>query len=110
MEARYLLILLLAGCTVIGHQKVEGWPKLVVTEHHVPHHEMRDQCVPYVPWGSSPEACAVINLDKRTCDVWFSADFPPPPAFVKHERYHCEGYDHVGSDTLQKALKQWQQK
>jgi hypothetical protein len=91
---RYAVILavlsqLLGACTIIGHEKVEGWPKLTVIEHYVPHREMRDRCVPYTPWGSSPEACAEFNLAARTCNLYFSADFPPPAFFVKHERMHC---------------------
>lgn len=112
METRnYLIALaLLAGCTVMGHEKVEGWPDLTVVEHYVPHHEMRDICVPYTPWGMSPEACADINLTTGFCDIWYSADFPPQCFIIKHERMHCEGYDHVGSTQLKDTLKQWQQK
>jgi hypothetical protein len=101
------LFLLLGGCTTIGHQKVEGWPQLTVIEHHVPHYVMRDRCVKYAPWGTSPEACAEFNLEARTCNIWFSADFPPPPAFVKHERMHCEGYDHVGETQMRDFLARY---
>ena len=107
---RYAVILavasqLLAGCTVIGHQKVEGWPQLTVVEHYVPHHEMRDRCAKYAPWGSSPEACAEFNLASRRCDLYFSADFPPPEFFVKHERMHCDGYDHEGETHMRDFLQ-----
>jgi hypothetical protein len=101
-------ILFLAGaCTTVGHEKVAGWPKLEVVEHYVPHHEMRDRCVKYAGWGMSPEACAEFNLAEMRCDIWFSADFPPPPAFVKHERMHCEGYDHVGETNMRDFLAGW---
>ena len=107
---RYAVILavlsqLLGACTIIGHEKVEGWPKLTVIEHYVPHHEMRDRCVPYTPWGSAPEACAEFNLAERTCNLYFSADFPPPAFFVKHERMHCDGYDHVGETQMRDFLQ-----
>jgi hypothetical protein len=102
-----ILILFLGGCTTIGHQKVEGWPQLTVIEHHVPHYVMRDHCVKYAPWGSSPEACAEFNLEARTCEIWFSADFPPPPAFVTHERMHCDGYDHVGQTQMRDFLARY---
>src|SRR4051794_1366811 len=49
-----VLTCVLASCTAIGHQKVDGWPKLEVREHHVPHAEMRDRCAKYAPWGSAP--------------------------------------------------------
>ena len=102
-----LFPLLLGACTVIGHQKVEGWPQLTVIEHHVPHHVMRDRCVKYAPWGSSPEACAEFNLAERRCDLWFSADFPPLPTFVEHERMHCDGYDHVGESNMRDFLARY---
>lgn len=110
METRNCLVILalLAGCTVIGHEKVEGWPKLNVVEHYVPHAEMRDHCVGATPWWGSPEACADINLLTETCDLWFSADFPPQAFIVKHERMHCDGYDHVGDTQLKDHLQQWQ--
>jgi len=100
----FLGISLLGACTTIGHEKVEGWPQLTVVEHYVPHHVMRDRCVKYTPWGSSPEACAEFNLAEARCDLWFSADFPPPQAFIEHERMHCAGYDHVGESNMRDFL------
>jgi hypothetical protein len=101
------LFLFLGACTTIGHEKVEGWPQLTVVEHYVPHHVMRDRCVKYTPFGSSPEACAEFNLAERRCDLWFSADFPPPKAFIEHERMHCAGYDHVGETNMRNFLAAW---
>ena len=63
------LVLALSGCSVVGHQKVDGWPELTVTEHHVPHAEMRDRCAKYMPAFASPEACAEFNLAASTCDM-----------------------------------------
>jgi hypothetical protein len=100
-----ILLLFLGACTTVGHEKVDGWPQLTVVEHYVPHHVMRDRCVKYSPFGTSPEACAEFNLVERRCDIWFSADFPPPAAFVKHERMHCEGYDHVGETNMHSFLR-----
>ena len=102
-----LFLLFLPACTIIGHQKVEGWPQLTVIEHHVPHAAMRDRCAKYAPWGSSPEACAEFNLAERTCTLWFSADFPPPAFFVRHERMHCEGYDHLGETSMRDFLARY---
>jgi len=99
-----LFLLFLNGCTMIGHRKVEGWPQLAIHEHYVPHAQMRDRCVKYAPWGTSPEACAEFNLAERRCDLWFSADFPPPAFFVKHERMHCDGYDHEGETNMHDFL------
>jgi hypothetical protein len=98
-----LLAVLLAGCTAIGHERVAGWPRLEIVEHHVPHAEMRDRCARYTGFGMSPEACAEFDLVNRKCHIWYSADFPPQPFIVEHERLHCAGYDHAGS----KAMANW---
>ena len=100
-----LFLLFLGACTTIGHEKVEDWPQLAVHEHYVPHHVMRDRCVKYTSWGMSPEACAEFNLVERRCDIWFSADFPPPKAFIEHERLHCAGYDHTGETNMRAFLQ-----
>lgn len=93
------------GCTTIdAHAKVEGWPELRVIEHHVPHHVMRDRCAKYVAFGAYPEACAEWNLIERTCNIWFSADFPPSKSVIEHERLHCAGYDHIGSTYMRDFL------
>jgi hypothetical protein len=92
------------GCTAIGHARVEGWPTLEVVEHHVPHHVMRDRCAPY---GTAPLACAVFDLPARTCTLWFSVDFPPADWVLRHERMHCEGYDHVGETNMHDFLHRY---
>jgi hypothetical protein len=102
-----LFPLFLGACTSVGHEKVEGWPDLMVIEHYVPHHEMRDRCVKYAAPGLSPEACAEFNLVERRCDIWYSADFPPPQAFIKHERLHCQGYDHEGESNMREFLARY---
>jgi hypothetical protein len=102
-----LFLLFLPACTMIGHEKVENWPQLTIYEHHVPHHVMRNVCVKYAPWGMSPEACAEFNLAERRCDLWFSADFPPPAFMVRHERMHCEGYDHEGETNMRDFLARY---
>ena len=77
-----LLAAILCGCSTIGHEKVAGWPELRIVEHHVPNNVMRDRCVKYVGFGMSPEACAEFNFAAGVCDIWFSADFPPPAYVV----------------------------
>lgn len=107
---RYLFLLaaLLAGCTTIdSHERVEGWPKLEIVEHYVPHAEMRDRCSKYVGFGMSPEACSEFDLMARKCHIWFSADFPPQAFIVRHEHLHCAGYDHPGSTAMQQYLEQY---
>ena len=101
----FLGVSLLQACTTIDkHEQVAGWPQLTVYEHYVPHHVMRDRCVKYTAFGASPEACAEFNLAERRCDLWFSADFPPPKAYIEHERLHCAGYDHVGETNMRDFL------
>jgi hypothetical protein len=92
------------GCSVVGHERVVGWPALTIIEHQVPHAQMRERCAPYVPFGSSPEACAEFDLAARTCMLWFSADFPPSAWVIEHERLHCAGYDHIGSTSMARYL------
>jgi hypothetical protein len=99
---------LAAGCSVIGHEPVAGWPALEIVEHHVPHAQMRDRCARYVGFGSNPEACAEFDLAAGKCHIWFSADFPPQRFIVQHERLHCAGYDHIGSTAMQRYLGRYQ--
>jgi hypothetical protein len=99
------LLVALAACTVVGHRRAEGWPQLKVTEHHVANSVMRDKCARYVGFGVSPIACSEFNLVAATCDIWLSADFPPPQTVVEHERLHCAGYDHIGGNTMTQAVR-----
>lgn len=96
--------LLASGCTVVGHERVEGWPELRIVEHHVPHQAMRERCMPYAHWSMSPEACAEFHLATGECHLWFSADFPPSREIVEHEYLHCRGFDHVGQRTMADIL------
>lgn len=98
-------VIYLASCTVVSHEKVEGWPQLAVIEHHVPHAEMRDRCARYTAFGMPPEACAEFDLARGECHIWLSADFPPQGWIVEHERLHCAGYDHIGSNYLRSILR-----
>ena len=107
-RAYVLLAALLSACTTIEHQRVEGWPKLEIVEHYVPHREMQDRCVRYVGFGMAPEACAEFDLAARKCHIWYSADSPPLSFVRKHEHLHCAGYDHVGSTAMQQFLTQHQ--
>jgi hypothetical protein len=98
-----LLAMTLGACTPIGEQRVPDWPELQMVEHYVPHNEMRNRCSQYTGFFTSPEACAEFDFVNRRCDVWFSADFPPPEFIVTHEHRHCLGYEHAGEDDLAKA-------
>lgn len=102
-----LLGLALAGCAAIdAHTPTQGWPDLMPIEHHVSNAEMRDRCGVFLPVWSSPEGCAVFKFQDHECHIYVSADFPRQ-AVLEHERLHCKGYDHVGSDDMQKMLADW---
>lgn len=106
-----LALLLLSGCSLmLEPEPVPGWPRLETTVHMVPTAEMRDVCATGSPWLNlgMVDACAVIRLDKRTCDVWLNADLPPPGYVVDHEFGHCEGRDHWGSTQLRDLLKNYE--
>ena len=93
-----------AACSVIDHQRVEGWPELQIVEHRVPAEEMVARCQKYTGAASLPLACAEFKLAARRCDIWLSESFAPR-AVVEHERLHCAGYDHVGSTNMKRFLE-----
>ena len=101
-----LLAALAAGCSIVGHEQVQGWPQLEIVEHYVPQAQMRDRCAPYVGFGMTPEACAEFDLANGKCHLWFNGDSPVQEFIVKHERLHCAGYDHVGSTNMARFLQQ----
>ena len=99
-----LSLFVLPACTIMGHEKVQGWPELEIVEHRVPVVEMRERCSKYVGPGTVAEACAEFDLQNRRCHIWFASDFPPSKAIVEHERLHCAGYDHIGDDNMRTIL------
>ena len=104
MSAVALMSAMASACSVIGGERVSGWPELKIIEHHVSHREMRDRCMPYMGFGMSPEACAEFDFAQSRCDIWLSADFPPAAFVVAHERQHCLGYEHAGENDLRDIL------
>jgi hypothetical protein len=99
-----LMSTMISACSVIGGERVEGWPELKIVEHHVSHREMRDRCMPYMGFGMTPEGCAEFNFAQSRCDIWVSADFPPPAFVLDHERQHCAGFEHAGETELRQIL------
>jgi hypothetical protein len=99
---KWLLVLLLSGCTVLSTHKTEGWPKLSVAEHYVSRAEILARCDGYQPKGMDIWACSIIYLCKRTCDIYV----PEDGSHLEHERGHCEGHDHVGSDVFERLIKE----
>ena len=91
----------LSSCSVMGHQKVEGWPALRVVEETVADEVMLARCSRHDP---VPLACAEIFIDVGLCRITYSERFAPE--WVKeHERLHCAGFDHFGSSTMQGILE-----
>jgi hypothetical protein len=99
-----ILFFVVAGCSTIAHERVEGWPELQIVEHRVPAEEMVSRCQKYTGAAALPLACAEFNLVARRCDIWLSQSFAPR-AIVEHERMHCAGYDHVGSTNMKRFLE-----
>jgi hypothetical protein len=102
-----ILAALIAGCTTMNHERVEGWPALQVVEHYVSHNDMRARCSRYVGFGMVPVACAEFDLAGGRCHIWYSSELPPSRFIVDHERLHCAGDDHVGSVSMQQILKRY---
>ena len=99
-----LFVVLLSGCTTIGHAAPPSdWPDLKVIKHYVSTKEMRDQCA---KWATDPVACAVINFDTMTCTQWFDKDFVTNST-ERHENEHCRGKDHLGSTYLLDYWTNW---
>lgn len=105
--ALVLAMIATAGCATIGHERVEGWPELVVTEYRVSAAEMRARCSKYTGFLQVPLACAEYNLATLRCDIWLDEGFAP--AWVlEHERLHCAGFDHPGSTAMRDFLRRWE--
>lgn len=102
----FLPILLLAACTSVGHEKVEGWPELAIHEHYVSAGEVYDRCKKYVAFGMIPLACAEFNLATKRCDIWFMEAFATR-SIIEHERLHCQGHDHVGETGMRNFLARY---
>lgn len=95
------LSIALSGCSIMGHQKVEGWPTLRVVEETVADEVMLARCSRY---NAVPFACAEIFIDVGLCRITYSERFAPE--WVKeHERLHCAGFDHFGSSSMQGILE-----
>lgn len=104
---RLLLLWLLGGCSVMNtHQPVPDWPELKVVEYHVPHAEMRDRCMPFVPRFSSPAGCTLFYFERQEAHIYVSKDLPGR-GVLEHERLHAAGYDHIGSKSMRRMLAAW---
>ena len=103
-----VLVLALAGCSIIGHKPPpDGWPKLTETVTFKSLWDVNAECSradgaigSFLMLLIAPHmACAHINLDSLcvagTCSIVTSSDL-----FIEHEREHCAGRDHFGSTMI----------
>ena len=104
-----LAVLALSACSTIDYsRRVEGWPELTVDVRRVTSAEVRDACGKYSAAFSSAMACSEFFLTEKVCRVWFPNDLPGDTAFLEdHERAHCQGFDHPGSDAMKRMLEAW---
>ena len=101
-----LLASALSACTTIDTHTPPpvDWPPVVIHEHAVKFGEFWDKCYPAVSWawrlvGALPSACATVNFAQNRCDIWYPQDSITEDV-REHEREHCRGYDHPGSESL----------
>lgn len=93
----------LGGCSTIDPQnKVDGWPELEIIERKVSFDAVQEKCGQYVGWGQWPMACATFYFNQAKCVIWYAFDWS-----LDHERQHCLGFDHVGSNDMRAMLKDW---
>lgn len=98
----------LLGCTGLPEQRVEELPPLQVYEHRVEASEILAHCRKAMDWWrwvlmTTPTACATVNFEKQSCDIYATADAPSD--VLEYERRHCRGYDHGGQ--LRTAFNKW---
>ena len=105
----FLAALFLSGCMSnpidMGTPPPADWPSLKVVEKRVAFSEMLEKCgssvgevivALFVPVAQIPLGCARVNFCTEKCDVWLSEN--PSEEVVEHERLHCKGYSHKGSN------------
>jgi hypothetical protein len=97
-----------AGCTTIdSHVRVEGWPELKVVEHRVAYDEMRARCRKYVGPLMTPLGCTEFHFGAGEAHIYVTPELPLE-GVLAHERLHAAGYDHIGSDHMQRLWREWQ--
>ena len=104
--AAMALAAVLFACLPIT-SKVEGWPQdLTIRVHkNVGFVEVQEKCYPSIPlpcklMGGFALQCAVIDLDRKTCDIYTILG-----EASEHELSHCRGDDHDG--MLQAYFDRW---
>src|SRR3990167_1756099 len=93
-----ILSVLISGCTTIDTQ-VKDWPKLEIRKHELSFFGIQGKCWAHMPFvykalGGFALACAEIDFDKGTCDIYHMQN--PTQTDLDHEISHCNGGDHNG--------------
>ena len=104
-----VIAVLAAGCSFNSSRPVEDWPAMRIVEHKVPDAEMRERCGRAAGAGMRAIACAQFNFRESRCDIWYGSLGLLRPIVVAHERGHCRGHDHVGSDGMARELKSYRE-
>jgi hypothetical protein len=98
-----LILVSIFGCTTIDqNNRVEGWPEMDIVEHKVSFDDVQTKCGAYVGWGQWPMACATFYFRQAKCVIWYAFDWS-----LEHERQHCLGFDHIGSNDMRAMLRDW---
>jgi len=111
MKFIFVIVLVLAGCTIISHKPPpDDWPRLsIIHAKHESAWSVISHCYQYTPlWakllGGFNIACAEIDLRTMTCTIHVS---PSNKTALKHELDHCEGRDHLNSNQLADLWDGW---
>ena len=108
-KAIAILCVMLAGCSGMPDKKVDGVDNLKTTEYVLSQFDATMTCARLmnVPAAMAfivlPFACANINLDRWTCDIYYAE--ATAGLSLEHERKHCLGYWH--DDGLQEYFDAW---
>lgn len=105
---KYLLALLLTGCTTLAttidtsRAPPNDWPQLKVVVVKTDSAEVQRQC--YATTAFVVAGCTTANFLKATCYIYLSTD---NAAVIEHEKMHCLGYDHPGESTMRDWWEKW---
>jgi hypothetical protein len=102
------LLFAAAGCTTIdSHVRVADWPELEIVEHRVPYKEMHARCKKYTGFLMTPLGCTEFDFVARQAHIYVTPGLAMETV-LEHERLHAAGYDHPGSDNMERIWHGWQ--
>lgn len=59
--------------------------------------------------GKKAIACAQVDFITRTCTIYMPKTHPMYDYILFHEKSHCAGFDHYGSNVLHQAWREYKQ-